>query len=416
MVPFQCGGSYTGYDLAGNGLFTETAIEYVNAAQVHEGTSFVVASMTGGTAAPDISVGSSVYVYLVWTDTVTVGGLPIGTPIQLQVTDYTPSSNLQLLASLGSQLNDQVYLMPSGSGSGLSCSAAQFENLYTTTTFGINPNQKVDVCATSGETFTLTKILTVSLEAGNSDGYSGFATMQQTAYIDSLTPGVTVSSVSGATYATPGGVPTLPTACNGEFSGNYAGNIKVSSGQTCVFNGGNITGHVTQTGGQLILTNTGVGGNVTITGGAFTLGPFTTIGGNLKVNGVQASTDTNDVCGTTVTGNMELENVGATLNIGSSSPTCTGNSIGGHLLVKDNSGLTNIYDNFVTDNLHVESETGSTQVYNNNVGKDLLLDTNSGSTAVFNNTVVNNLNCATNSSISGGGNTAKKKLGECASF
>ncbi len=77
MAPFQCGGSYTGYDIAGNGLFTETAIEYVNAAQVYEGTSFVVASMNGGTAAPDISVGSSAYVYLVWTDTVTVGGLPI---------------------------------------------------------------------------------------------------------------------------------------------------------------------------------------------------------------------------------------------------------------------------------------------------------------------------------------------------
>ncbi len=240
--------------------------------------------------------------------------------------------------------------------------------------------------------------------------------MQQTAYIDSLTPGVTISTLSGANYATPGGVPTLPTACNGEFSGKYTGNIKVSSGQTCVFNGGNITGNVTETGGQLILTNTGVGGNVTITGGAFTLGPFTTIGGNLKVKGVPASTDTNDVCGTTVTGDMDLDNVSTTLNIGSSAPTCTGNSIGGHLRIEGNSGLTNIFDNFVVDNLHVESDTGSTQVYSNNVGKNLVLNTNSGSTAVFNNTIVDNLKCVTNSSISGGGNTAKKKLDQCSGF
>jgi len=240
--------------------------------------------------------------------------------------------------------------------------------------------------------------------------------MQDTVYIDSLTQGANVTTVSGVDYATPTGVPTLSTACNGQFSGAYTGDIKVSSGQTCIFTTGNITGHVTETGGQLILTNTAVGGNVTITGGAFTLGPFTTIGGNLKVDGIPESTDTNDVCNTIVTGDMELENVGTTLEIGSSSPTCTGNSIGGHLLVKDNTGLTNIFDNFVTDNLHVMADTGSTQVYSNNVGKNLLLQTDSGSTAVFNNTVVNNLKCETNSSISGGGNTAKKKDGQCASF
>ena len=188
------------------------------------------------------------------------------------------------------------------------------------------------------------------------------------------------------------------------------GNIIVSSGQTCVFNGGNITGNVTETGGQLILTNTGVGGNVTITGGAFTLGPFTTIGGNLKVKGVPASTDTNDVCGTTVTGDMDLDNVSTTLNIGSSAPTCTGNSIGGHLRIEGNSGPASILQQLCSlIILHVGSDTGLMQVYSNNVGKNLVLNTNSWSMAVFNSTIVDNLKCVNYFLFLGGGKTAKKK-------
>jgi hypothetical protein len=46
----------------------------------------------------------------------------------------------------------------------------------------------------------------------------------------------------------------------------------------------------------------------------------------------------------------------------------------------------------------------------------LLDHNNSGATQVFSNSVGNSLQCQANSAITGGGNTAKTKQGQCAGF
>ena len=53
--------------------------------------------------------------------------------------------------------------------------------------------------------------------------------------------------------------------------------------------------------------------------------------------------------------------------------------------------------------------------YREKIGGNMGPSTESGSLEL-DNTVVNDLKCETNSLISGGGNTAKKKLDQCSSF
>ena len=130
MVPFQCGGTYEGQLSPNNlALYSFTAIGYINAAQVHGGTSYVQASANSGTAAPGFPVGNELTVNLIWTDTITVDGLPPGTPIQLQVTDYIPSGSFQLTPSgnHGSYFQNDVVLEPTGTAT-LSCNIANIVN------------------------------------------------------------------------------------------------------------------------------------------------------------------------------------------------------------------------------------------------------------------------------------------------
>jgi hypothetical protein len=55
-------------------------------------------------------------------------------------------------------------------------------------------------------------------------------------------------------------------------------------------------------------------------------------------------------------------------------------------------------------------------VNGNDVDGNLEDQNNTGPTQVFNNYAGKNLQCQQNSSITGGGNTAQSKLGQCAAF
>jgi hypothetical protein len=337
--------------------------------------------------------------------------------VTLRVTDYKYGA-LQLSGNTqgsGSNINEQVVLYPPIGGS--ACSEAYFQNSFTSSTPSINSRQYFDLCTTSGATLTLSKLIQVQI-AGQGSSWTTEANLSDTVYIDSLTAGASFIAASDANYATPGAtVPASSSSCDGTYTGTFSGDLKVSSGQTCIFTGGGVTGHVTQTGGNLTLTNATVGGNVLLHGGTFSIGPFTTIGGNLEILNIPESTSTNEVCTTHVKGNMRLQDIGTSIQIGSTAPTCGGNAIGGNLRAQDNTGSTGIYGNSVAGNLHLQNNQSATQIYSNNVGKNLLLQGNSGSTQVFSNIVVDNLHCENNSSISGGGNTAKKKKkGQCESF
>jgi len=163
--------------------------------------------------------------------------------------------------------------------------------------------------------------------------------------------------------------------CNGFYSGNFEGNVTVSKGQTCTFVGGSIAGHVKQHGGVLNLTGVTIGDDVYIHGGTFLIGPYTIIDGDLEIRNLSGSTP-NQICGTTVKGDLKLHDNGTTAQIGSRSSSCTGNWIGGDLVIHDNTGHMLPFDNIVS-------------------GK---------------------LKCKNNVSIQGGGNTAEEKQDQCALF
>jgi uncharacterized repeat protein (TIGR03803 family) len=166
--------------------------------------------------------------------------------------------------------------------------------------------------------------------------------------------------------------------CNGVYSGQYWGNITVASGQSCEFtDGGQIWGNVYVTGGNLILNNASVMGNVNIEGGGtYTLGPSLTIMSTLDIENLPSSSAQNTICGVTVNGGLQFDGNGTGAQIGSSSGSCAGNSIGG--------------------DLEVLSNTAPVQTFNNTVG--------------------NNLVCTGNSSVAGGGNKAVQKQSQCSSF
>jgi hypothetical protein len=191
-------------------------------------------------------------------------------------------------------------------------------------------------------------------------------------------------------------VPSKSTACNGFYSGTFPGNLNVSTGQSCIFVGGGVRGNITQAGGNLILSGTTVGGNVQIQGGgAFSIGGFARIIGNLQVQNLPANANPNQLCGVTVTGNLAYQNSGAPIGFGAAT-MCPGNTVGGDLQVHNNFANVGVVGNTVLGNVQIQNNIGSTTVSSNHIGK--------------------NLQCSGNSTITGNGNTALQKQGQCAAF
>ena len=186
-------------------------------------------------------------------------------------------------------------------------------------------------------------------------------------------------------------------AARSTWRGGFNGSIRVFPGQSCVFiNGGQITGDV-NVEGHLGLIGAMVGGNVTVGGaGSFTIAPAAMIGGHLRVKGTSPSDANDSVCGTTIGSNLHLEGSGAAaVRVGSANPLlCTGNRIGGDLVVLDNASAITAFDNTVTGNLVANGNTGLLDVVGNSVG---------GSLQCRN---IPDL-------IMGGGNKARRIIGQC---
>ena len=132
------------------------------------------------------------------------------------------------------------------------------------------------------------------------------------------------------------------------------------------------------TGGNYAVTNGTITGNVAIGGATtFSVGPGTTIKGSVGIGLIAPGTTTNQICGATVLGDFAVAGNASPFQLGSASPiSCPGNTIGGSATV--------------------DLSTAPTTVYNNSIGK--------------------NLSCLIDASITGGGNTAKKELGQCSAF
>ena len=188
-------------------------------------------------------------------------------------------------------------------------------------------------------------------------------------------------------------------------------NVTVQNGQSFNFVNQTITGNLTISGGNVILINTSVTGNLQMSGGNLTLGAGSSvkndvqitgggafslagrIGGNLQIQNLPAG-GANQVCGAIVIGNLVFQSNDSGVWIGSNS--CAGNTVGG--------------------DLQVQSNTAAVQVWSNTVGGNLQVQKNNGSLAVFTNNVKSSLQCGGNASITGGGNTAGQKQGQCAAF
>jgi hypothetical protein len=182
-----------------------------------------------------------------------------------------------------------------------------------------------------------------------------------------------VSFAPGTVASKPGG----PTACDGVYSGQFSGNIRVSAGQRCVFIGGGISGNVEVVGGTFELSNATLDGNLQVGGSsAVSLGPATSVTRNVALDDISGGATPITVCDTHIGGNLEVQGNASPVQLGSDTGLCRGNT--------------------VTRNAAVENNTGATQVFTNTIG--------------------GNLQCSGNTTITGGGNTAARKQGQCARF
>jgi len=173
-----------------------------------------------------------------------------------------------------------------------------------------------------------------------------------------------------------GTAPASGTTCNGNYNGTFNGSVTVSAGQNCAFYGGGVKGNVNVSGGHLALTNAAITGNIAIQGSAGFSINGGSISGNVTIQNVASGANGNQVCGANVTGNLNLNTNAVPINVGSIANQCLGNKVGG--------------------NLGISLNTGPVQVYNNAIG--------------------NNLSCTGNTSITGAGNVAQKKGGQCSAF
>ena len=82
-----------------------------------------------------------------------------------------------------------------------------------------------------------------------------------------------------------------------------------------------------------------------------------------------------------------------------------------------NGATTVIADSPVTGNLQGRNNTAATEGVGNTVGGNLQVQDNTGpSTQVGGSGVGGNLQCESNAAITGGGNSARRKQGRCASL
>ncbi len=176
-------------------------------------------------------------------------------------------------------------------------------------------------------------------------------------------------------------------SCGGSVTIN--GNLTVAANQNCVFtspceikgnvtiNGGSfwsdctVDGNLTDNAGRLVLASLAtpsgtssahVLGNVSISGAsALTLGPGVAIDGNLVIQNVPG-TQQGTVCGTTVKGNLQVQNNASPMEIGGS--ICGGDTVSGNLQVNNNTAMTDVSFNKIAGNLTCQNNKDLTVASN----------------------------------------------------
>ena len=269
-------------------------------------------------------------------------------------------------------------------------------------TFAVGSPGTVNFSATGYPVPSFSKVGSLPAGVNLVDNKNGTATLSGTATASGIFPIVISAQNTAGAPATLAftltATATVPAAgkCNGVYNGTFKGNLTISAGQTCTFIGGGITGNVTENGGTFMANNAAFGGNVVVSGGILSLGPGVAVKGSVTMILTPKAIVPSQVCGATIGGNLQVLGSSAPVTIGSATPACPGNTIAGSLTVSANNA--------------------PTAIYNNTVGGSLLDLANLKPTQVFSNHVRSTLSCAADVSITGGGNTASSKQGQCSKF
>jgi hypothetical protein len=194
-------------------------------------------------------------------------------------------------------------------------------------------------------------------------------------------------------------VPSSPGACDGTYTGDYAGDLSIREGQSCTFEGGSVSGTIYGGNGSVTLHGTKVGGDVRLENSQFGSGfdiRNATIKGSLLINMIAPGAMKDQICGTHVLGShgLTLEHNGAAIQVGGTG--CDANTIDANVEILSDAGAVIFDANHIQGSVDVRSSTGATQVFGNTIG--------------------GSLTCDANSALTGGNNTAASKLGQCASF
>lgn len=170
------------------------------------------------------------------------------------------------------------------------------------------------------------------------------------------------------------------------------GNLTIAKGQTCAVIGATVTGNITQTGGSLMAIGSAIRGNLQVRAGNFSVNS-SVINGNLQVQNIPAGGGSSQICGTSVHGDVQIQDSVVAIVIGNPLG-CAGNTVAGDVQVQNNTGAEQVAGNTVGGNLQVTNNTGPTQVFSNSVSK--------------------NLQCQNNTQlIVAGPNSARQKQGQC---
>jgi len=187
--------------------------------------------------------------------------------------------------------------------------------------------------------------------------------------------GIGVTAVNGSA---PGIYPNLTKGreCNGAFGGNFVGDIYVAKDQSCTLNNATVTGSIRVEGGTLAIMGTSISEDVTVEGGTVNVSAYSAVNGSFHLKRTPALS-VSSICNSTLYGSLTLEdNEGSIAIGGKAGSACTGNVVGRELQIIGDRGAITVENNVVTDELE----------------------------------------CYWNRSISGSGNTADEKRGECRAF
>lgn len=196
-------------------------------------------------------------------------------------------------------------------------------------------------------------------------------------------------------------------------------NVVVPSGSVCTMVGTQVRGSVrVDPGATVQIWLADIRGNVNSFSPFFVDLYSTHVGGSYLNTGGAAD---NDICGSRIDGNLQLERTRGNdrIGVGSIVTFCApnfANTIGGNLIAEKVAGTTaTIRGNTVGGTLQVQK--GRNNVITNNTVRQNLQYFDNAFGQIIGNTIGEDLQCQNNSPAPvGAGNTARQKQGQCATF